>query len=141
MKDNKESSYLQEENRCTLRDRAICPFCGKTIHTIKNGFRDRTYIDKDSGECLSIAVQKWFCTKCNKYFTELPNFLVPYKRYMKKEIENVVKNFLKHDKVSYLFCTVVSVKQQYVWVNQFLINLMKLSFPPPTLKYVGVSMY
>jgi len=140
MKDIKESSYLQEDIRCTSSDRAICPICGKKTYTIKDGYRDRTYIDRDTGEYLTISVRKWYCSQCNKYFTELPDFLVPYKRYMKKEIEAVVKHYIQHAKVSCHFFTIVSIKQQYVWVTQFLNKLIKLSFSPPTYQIVGASM-
>jgi hypothetical protein len=140
MKDTKESSYLQEDISCIPSDRVICPICGKPNDTIKDGNRDRTYIDRDTGEYCTISVKKWYCKKCKKYFTELPKFLMPYKRYMKKEVEAVIKNYITNAKVSYLFCSVVSLKQQYIWVAQFLKKILKLSFSPQMTQDIGVFM-
>ena len=53
------------------------------------GSRRRGYI-KDTGECVILMIRRLRCEPCKQVHHELPDILVPYKRYCSKSIEAVV---------------------------------------------------
>lgn len=64
-----------------------CPCCGEKLKVI--GSRSRKY-RKSTGEIIEIIIRRLRCSKCNKIHHELPDNLVPYKRYDSESIEVVV---------------------------------------------------
>ena len=64
-----------------------CPCCGGDFLVI--GSRRRKYI-KSSGESCTLVIRRLRCQKCNRIHHELPDILVPYKRYDSESIEAVV---------------------------------------------------
>lgn len=59
------------------------------------GTRDRKSIDS-SGETKIYNIRRLKCTNCGRIHHELPDFLVPYKRYKLECIETVLTNPSKH---------------------------------------------
>ena len=67
-----------------------CPICGGLLKVI--GSRRRRYID-GLGERKVLMIRRLRCSICNKIHHELPDLLVPYKRYESKSIEAVVSGY------------------------------------------------
>jgi hypothetical protein len=55
----------------------------------RHGSRPRSYIRL--GQKQFCQVDRFFCPDCHKYFTRLPPFLLPYKRYTADEIESALQ--------------------------------------------------
>ena len=68
-------------------EQVFCPCCGGDLIVI--GSRKRKYI-KSSGENCSLVIRRLRCQQCNRIHHELPDILVPYKRYDSESIEAVV---------------------------------------------------
>jgi uncharacterized protein YbaR (Trm112 family) len=68
-------------------EQIFCPCCGGNLNVI--GSRRRKYI-KSSGESCVLIIRRLRCQQCNRIHHELPDILVPYKRYDSASIETVV---------------------------------------------------
>lgn len=64
-----------------------CPCCGEVLRII--GSRKRQ-LRSESGECQLFIVRRLRCTQCRKIHHELPDCVVPYKRYESASIELAV---------------------------------------------------
>jgi hypothetical protein len=71
-----------------------CPCCGGELTVI--GSRKRKYRNK-AGESNVLIIRRLRCCNCNKIHHELPNILVPYKRYDSDSIETVVTGNINLD--------------------------------------------
>jgi Domain of unknown function (DUF6431) len=70
------------------------PCCGKSMRVI--GTRDRKSKER-SGETRVYNIRRLRCDNCDCIHHELPDFLVPYKRYESECIELVISNPINHD--------------------------------------------
>ncbi|WP_275591438.1 DUF6431 domain-containing protein [Neobacillus cucumis] len=70
------------------------PCCGKSMSVI--GTRDRKSKER-SGETKVYNIRRLKCDNCGRIHHELPDFLVPYKRYDSESIEMVLSNPSNHD--------------------------------------------
>ena len=68
-------------------EQVLCPCCGGDFMVI--GSRRRKYI-RSSGESCSLVIRRLRCRQCNRIRHELPDILVPYKRYDSESIVAVV---------------------------------------------------
>jgi hypothetical protein len=68
-------------------EQVLCPCCGGDFIVI--GSRKRKYI-KGSGENCTLVIRRLRCQQCKRIHHELPDILVPYKRYDSESIEAVV---------------------------------------------------
>ncbi|MEW6524975.1 MAG: DUF6431 domain-containing protein [Bacillota bacterium] len=66
-----------------------CPCCGERLEVI--GSRSRKYLNS-KGEQVELRMRRVRCRACRKIHHELPDFLVPYKRYEATCVENVVSD-------------------------------------------------
>ncbi len=66
-----------------------CPCCQGRLGVI--GSRKRVSI-QSTGESVRLIIHRLRCKKCRRIHHELPNILVPHKRYEAQSIENVVSN-------------------------------------------------
>ncbi|RYL93425.1 hypothetical protein EWI07_07385 [Sporolactobacillus sp. THM7-4] len=66
---------------------APCPCCGGSLKVI--GSRPRKYI-QDTGLQKTIIIRRLQCENCHKIHHELPDILIPYKRYEASCFEKVV---------------------------------------------------
>ena len=64
-----------------------CPICGGTLAAYDR--KTRKVHTRSSGKIV-LLLRRLRCTQCEKLHTELPDFLVPYKRYSRKSIEDVL---------------------------------------------------
>ena len=71
-----------------------CPCCGKLLFVI--GSRHRVWY-QSSGERAKLIIRRLCCKSCGKIHHELPDFLVPYKRYDAESIEGVVTEPVRKD--------------------------------------------
>ncbi len=58
------------------------------------GSRPRKYI-KDTGEKVNLIIRRMRCVNCHKIHHELPDILVPYKRYGRESLEAVLSDNIK----------------------------------------------
>lgn len=81
-KDNSSKYYVQSE------EDSICPVCGspelKVIGSRKRGAL------KGSGEGIILIIRRLRCRMCRRIHHELPDMLVPYKRYTSAVIEGII---------------------------------------------------
>jgi hypothetical protein len=70
------------------------PCCGERLMVI--GTRLRGYIN-NSSESVKLNIRRLRCVQCDRIHHELPDFLVPYKRYDAESIERVVMNLATTD--------------------------------------------
>lgn len=70
------------------------PCCGKSTSVI--GTRNRKS-KKSTGESCVYNIRRLECDQCERIHHELPDFLVPYKRYESDCIEAVLTNPTNHD--------------------------------------------
>jgi len=64
-----------------------CPCCGGVLSVI--GSRHRKLLEA-SGELRILVIRRFRCVTCRKIHHELPDCIVPYKRYESACVENVV---------------------------------------------------
>jgi len=64
-----------------------CPICGNAFIVI--GTRSRGYI-KDDGIKEILVIRRLRCKGCRVIHHELPDILIPYKRYCSKTVEDVI---------------------------------------------------
>ncbi len=64
-----------------------CPCCGGSLHVI--GSRRRKYIN-GLGHEIILIIRRLCCTQCKRIHHELPDILIPYKRYGRASIEAVI---------------------------------------------------
>lgn len=64
-----------------------CPCCGSELKVI--GSRRRKSV-RDSGKVMVLIIRRLRCNDCNRIHHELPDILVPYKRYDRDSIEAVL---------------------------------------------------
>ncbi|MDD2504019.1 MAG: DUF6431 domain-containing protein [Clostridia bacterium] len=66
----------------------LCPCC-RDIKVEIIGSRARKYLNEDASQ-VTLVIRRLRCLGCNKIHHELPNILVPYKRYKSECIEAVI---------------------------------------------------
>jgi hypothetical protein len=66
---------------------SICPFCGSTL-SVKDS-RKRCCIDS-AGHHHILRIRRLQCKNCHKIHSELPDIILPYKRYISSVIEAVL---------------------------------------------------
>lgn len=76
------------KQRVKSEEKSICPICLANILKVI-GSRNRIALDS-KGERLTIVIRRLRCQICKKIHHELPDILVPYKRYLSKCIESIV---------------------------------------------------
>lgn len=65
------------------------PCCGEPLRII--GSRKRKVIS-ESGEVLLLVIRRLRCSQCRKIHHELPECIIPYKRYESASVEQVVSS-------------------------------------------------
>lgn len=73
-------------------EQAFCPCCNGDLKVI--GSRKRKYIN-GIGEKVILVIRRLQCSHCSKVHHELPDILIPYKRYGNESIEAVVGGEVK----------------------------------------------
>lgn len=73
--------------RCA--EKIPCPYCDGELKVI--GSRARGFID-DVGEKNTAHIRRLRCQGCSRVHHELPDFLVPYKRYSAECVEQILSS-------------------------------------------------
>jgi hypothetical protein len=76
------------------------------------GSRKRGLIEY-SGEKKILLIRRLRCCECNRIHHELPDIIVPYKRYSSEAIENIISNKPEHPDASP--CELSTVKRLKLW--------------------------
>ncbi|WP_243122238.1 DUF6431 domain-containing protein [Clostridium thermarum] len=74
-------------------EQSFCPCCGGCLKVI--GSRKREFINSE-GAVVVLIIRRLRCCECEKIHHELPDILVPYKRYGSESVEVVVSGDNKH---------------------------------------------
>lgn len=69
------------------REESVCPYCGGELHVKDSVLRKRR--DRYS-QITTYRIRRLRCKKCKRLHRELPDFLLPYKRYDSETIESVI---------------------------------------------------
>ena len=64
-----------------------CPICGGRLTAYDRKVRK---VRTKTGEIETLLLRRLRCKNCQRLHTELPDFLVPYKRYSRESIEDVI---------------------------------------------------
>ena len=78
-----EILYIKAQN---LDYPVFCPLCNQEMK-----IRDskRRYIKLESGNRIPINLKRYYCSKCQKIHTEIPDLITPYKQYDTSTIEKI----------------------------------------------------
>lgn len=71
-------------------ENSICPICSSS-KLASIGSRQRKVLD-GNGETLLLVIRRLRCRNCNRIHHELPDLIVPYKRYSSEEIETIIES-------------------------------------------------
>lgn len=91
-------------------EKSICPICSSEILKVI-GSRNRGALDSN-GENLIIVIRRLKCTACKKIHHELPDILVPYKRYLSECIEAIIEG--EHEEIACEGSTIYRLRR---WFN------------------------
>lgn len=86
----------------------LCPHCGGELKSYDRRFRN--YIN-NVGDQILLYLRRLKCQSCRKMHTELPDYLVPYKRYCVEVIEEVATT--GRSRIPEDTCTRQKIKQWY----------------------------
>ena len=98
-----------------------CPICGEKL-TVR-GERKRKIKD-ESGEKRTLIIRRMKCVKCGKIHHELPDMVIPYKRYSAEVVEAVITGGKKAEVV----CEEGTIRRVIQWWRLMLpyyINVLK----------------
>ena len=71
----------------TGTEHLTCPICGGKLAAYDRKARK---VHTRSSGTLVLRLRRLRCKNCGRFHTELPDFLVPYKRYSRESIEDVL---------------------------------------------------
>ncbi len=69
------------------KEQSFCPCCNGALKSIGSRIRKCT---NNAGNTIKLRIRRLRCKNCHKIHHELPDLLIPYKRYDSKCIESVV---------------------------------------------------
>ena len=85
---------------------SVCPICASEL--TKKGRRQRKSLTQE-GLWRIFSIRRLKCCKCKKTHHELPDCIVPYKRYGTHAIENIVMGFTE------VFCEESTIRRIKIW--------------------------
>lgn len=97
-----------------------CPCCGSELKVC--GSRRRKYI-KSYGTKVTLIIRRLRCKVCKKIHHELPDILIPYKRYQNECIESVISD-LKNCTVAADQSTLYRWRKWFSELRQYFIDSM-----------------
>ena len=87
-----------------------CPICGRGLTV--SGSRRRGLIEY-SGEKKILRIRRLWCDRCRRIHHELPDIVVPYKRYGAEAIENILTD--KPEKADDYPCEISTARRIKLW--------------------------
>lgn len=112
------------------------PCCGKSMSVIGTGNRKSK---ESSGETKVYNIRRLRCDHCCRIHHELPDFLIPYKRYEAECIESVLTNPSTHA----VPADESTLYRWFVWFNHFVdywIHCLKSIMLRTTLEKVPLNL-
>ena len=111
--------YNKDENIYYVQTDEIplCPICVSEL--IKKGRRKRKSLNQE-GMWVVFSIRRLKCCKCKKTHHELPDCIIPYKRYGTRAIENIIND------VAEVFCeesTIWRIKVWWTLMQSYVINI------------------
>ncbi len=97
------------------KEKAVCTVCQQICIVI--GSRRRHLIRKD-GNHIILMIRRLYCKHCKKIHHELPDFVIPYKRYETDVIEAILDNHT--DDVP---CEASTIRRLGMWSDPMLKHL------------------
>jgi hypothetical protein len=93
----------QKAVSCGRRYRNQCRRCEANGGFVRHELRRRQVrlIVLLTVQVLWIVVARWKCSRCGHRFTDLPDFLLPHRRYAKDSSLPLAREYLEHDQRSY----------------------------------------
>lgn len=92
------------------RETQRCPVCGSGLSVC--GSRGRGLIEY-SGEKKILKIRRLWCDRCRRIHHELPDIIVPYKRYSAEAIENILAD--RPDLMDASPCELSTTKRIKLW--------------------------
>ncbi|HVJ49863.1 DUF6431 domain-containing protein [Desulfitobacterium sp.] len=99
-----------------------CPCCGEQLEVI--GSRRRQRIRK-SGEVQVLVIRRLRCTQCRRIHHELPDCLVPYKRYESECVEQGITDSSKSVDIAVDDSTLYRWKTWFHTLQPYLLGCLK----------------
>jgi len=137
---NENSYRLETHGRfcyVVVLDCSYCPVCQTKL--LLRATRQRVlYRNEDEKEIL--LIRRLYCTKCNQIHHELPDCIVPYKRYSAEVIERATKGDARQDTCSESTAARfrnwwAAVKPYFLHILRTLVSKYDVAFgTPPTFK-------
>lgn len=105
------------------RETIHCPFCEKGLKVI--GSRKRGLIEY-SGEKKTLIIRRLRCLGCGHIHHELPDLIVPYKRYSCEAVELIISPSEEHqDDYPYEISTATRLKIWFSLLREYFRNTLK----------------
>ena len=97
------------------KEKPVCPICGKLLSCI--GSRLRHFIN-GLGEKKRFFIRRLRCSGCRKIHHEIPDCLVPYKRYSAKVIEQIISSRGPGGCVTGYPCEEITMRRLNAWFRE-----------------------
>jgi len=110
--DEKDSNKFYVKSK----EKSICPLCSHSDLKVI-GSRKRTVLSS-KGEKLAVVIRRLRCSKCNRIHHELPDILVPYKRYSSTCIEAIIEG--KGDEICCENSSIYRVKEWFGYIMGYI---------------------
>lgn len=110
--------HKKDQNKYHVRskEKSICPLCSSQELKVA-GTRARKVI-KSCGEKLILVIRRLRCSNCGRIHHELPDNIVPYKRYSSKSIETILDG--AEDTVSCEESTIHRIRKWFINFSGYL---------------------
>jgi hypothetical protein len=89
-------------------EESVCPVCGGGLAVI--GSRKRKVIAEDGGKVQVLIIRRLRCRECRSVHHELPDTVIPYKRYGAQIIENILEG-----RTSAVICEESTIRRIKAW--------------------------
>lgn len=120
--------YLEQHKQSNVyyvrsREESVCPFCGNRLQVI--GSRRRG-VCKNDGSLIRLVIRRMKCISCGHVHHELPDLIIPYKRYESEVVAKIIAPAAKN--LEDYPCEQSTAKRLKSWFSQLLIYLMKIGY-------------
>jgi hypothetical protein len=99
----------QDKYRVRSKEKSICPVCG-SLELKVAGTRTRKIL-RSCGKKIILVIRRLQCRNCRRIHHELPDSIVPYKRYSSESIEAILDGM--EDRVSCEESTIYRIRKWF----------------------------
>lgn len=120
--------YLEQHQQSNIyyvrsREESVCPFCGNRLQII--GSRKRG-VCKNDGLPIRLVIRRMKCVSCGHVHHELPDLVVPYKRYESEVVARIIAP--PADNMEDYPCEQSTAKRLRIWFSQLITYLLELIY-------------